>query len=84
MLALVESETPTIKLLRVEEDGATVYQTEDRLYRLWFDDRFSRPWRWARRSWKDDGVGLQHHGGARSLEAAVMACRKHKQLYGSV
>lgn len=78
-----ESEVEIV-LHQVEEHGHTFWQTTDGKYKIWFNDRFVHPYRWSRKDWKDDGVGLHHHGGARSLEDAAVACLQHQALYESV
>lgn len=49
-------------------------------YVFWWDNG-SRLWRWALESWHDDGVGIQHHGGAEDLGGAVAAAKEHRDTY---
>ncbi len=36
--------------------------------------------RWAVIDWPDNGLGTRNHGAARSLAAAVLACKRHRKL----
>ena len=52
-------------------------------YLFWQEAR-RRWWRWARREWRDDGIGIQHHGAAETIEAALEQAEAHDALYESV
>jgi len=80
-----DDQEETITLLpSQDEHHPASWTTQDGKYKLWHDGRFVHPYRWARRDWEDDGVGLQHHGGATTLEQAAVACLSHQRLYESV
>ena len=47
---------------------------------VFFEDHRTRRWRWARKTWEDDGVGVRSHGAAFTLEDAVAdALRKDEE-----
>lgn len=46
-------------------------------FRIWQRSRsFDRRFRWARLTWKDDGMGGNHHGAEHSLADAKAACKR--------
>lgn len=47
--------------------------TLDGSFRIWYDRKHARPYRYARETWADDGSAGQSHGGAASLEEALRA-----------
>lgn len=69
-----------VTLRRVRIRDAWVWETTDGRYIFWPDTRI-RGWRWSKREWEDDGVGIQHHGAAATLEAAVSAALAHERNY---
>jgi hypothetical protein len=71
-------EQAPITLRRVCIRDTYVWERGD--YIFWPDAR-TRGWRWAKKEWEDDGVGIQHHGAAHTLEAAVYAAQQHAADY---
>lgn len=69
-----------IVLRRVQIRDTWVYESRGGRYIFWPDHRV-RGWRWSKREWEDDGVGIQHHGAAATLEAAVHAALAHERDY---
>lgn len=72
----------------IKQDDGSVVETytclEDR-YRLWPDRTpGSTQWRWALKEWPDDGLGIQSHGAAPSIEDAARACAENLRLRESV
>jgi len=72
-----------VRLVWEKVKDATVLQSDDGRYIFWPCASSSR-WRWSLKDWPDDGIGLQHHGAADSLPAAVEAAfahdREHRTL----
>lgn len=75
-----ENDETQVTLYKTRIKGAEVWEADGYIY--WPDGR-QRLWRWARKDWLDDGIGLQHHGAAATVEAAVAAARQHAAEYAS-
>jgi len=77
-----DEETMTLHVELHPQEGAprtqvaTIGRIKDehpgKRYRFWFDPGPNR-WRWAREGFADDGIGLPHHGSARTLKGSVRA-----------
>jgi len=78
---MTQDERPTVTLRATTIKDTRVWASEG--YIFWPDPRL-RGWRWAKEHWADDGVGLQHHGAAATLEAAVAAAREHAALCAAI
>ena len=76
-----------VKKHSIRDDGTVVegYTCMDGQYRLWPDRTpGSGKWRWALKDWPDDGLGIQSHGSAASIEEAARACAENLRLRESV
>jgi len=52
-------------------------------YRLW-EDRARGLWRWALRTWPDDGLPLPGHGARREFEHAIVDTYQDLRLRASI
>ena len=72
-----------VHLVWCKVKDARVLQTHDGAYLFW-PCSYTERWRWSRRDWPDDGLGLQAHGATNTLPEAIEAAETHRRKVGEL